>query len=506
VTSIHDLLDDPAVLKQLVVKARQEYDVERKRAAFFEREFQRLAQQIFGRRSERLVGESKAQIQLFDAGDGETTTAGADASESDAPLRRKRKGGGGGKGRGGRDELPAHLERIEVTSDDPGPTTCGNCGGALKVIGQDKTERLERIPAQFKVLVCVRNKYVCPCCPSEGVVTQPAPPFALERSKYADGFLAQVLTDKFADNIPLQRQVKRFGREGVDVPVSALSRIVGSTADLLKHVVAVIADELRAGPFLQGDATGMPILVGEGNAAHPGALWVYTDGEQAVFEATLSHERAHPARFLDGFEGVFLPDGASTFNAACEPDAVERAGCWAHARRKFFEARDGNPAAHEALVMIRDLFLVERDAWQVDAEQRQRMRDTRSRLIIGKLRTWVRDHLAEADPSSPFHKALSYTNNQWDRLVVFLNHPEVPIHNNTSERALRGPVTGRKNWLFAGSADGAESAATHFSIVTSCMMVGIDPFDYLRDVLHRLPDATPTVLRQLTPRAWAARA
>ena len=473
------LRDEILRLKATIRAQDEELLSEKERTALYKREYEKLARQAFGRRSERLDGQDPAQLSLLTA-IAEPDVEATQVKPTDAkPAKQSRRGGGGRK------RFPPHIQRIEVTSSDVGPTQCDCCGGELVDIGEDRSERLERLPAQYKILVSIRKKRACQKCPSAGVVTQPAPPFGLQRSKYADGFVAQVLIDKYADNIPLRRQVTRFKREGLDVPIANLCRIVKGSADLFKHVVGVIADDLRSGSFLQGDGTGMPILDGPHNTPVSGALWVYTDGDQAVFEASKTHEGRHAAAFLKGFEGVFLPDGASTYNEATRSEAIARAGCWAHARRKFFDARMHHTEAFTALRMIRDLFLMEREVWQLDAEGRHRMRQE-------KAVPWLTDFRA-------------FVVNQWDRLGVFVDHPDVPIHNNESERALRGPVTGRKNWLFAGSEGGADSAAVHFTIMHCCMLAGVDPFAYLRDVLHRLPDATPTALRQLTPKAWAAR-
>ena len=151
------------------------------------------------------------------------------------------------------------------------------------------------------------------------------------------------------------------------------------------------------------------------------------------------------------------------------------------------------------------MFLLERQGWATDAEGRQRIRTEQAQPWLTDFKRWIHSELMKAEPRSALYNALQYALRQWPHLTTFVDHPDVPIHNNTSERALRGPVTGRKNWLFAGSEAGANTAAVHFSIMQSCMMVGIDPFAYLRDVLHRLPDATPSVIRQLTPKAWAER-
>ena len=416
-------------------------------------------------------------------------------------TRRKKKRGGG------RRALPDHLERIEVSSKETGPTECGGCGATMKVIGADRSERLDYIPAKVRVLVTVREKRACACCPERGIVTQPAPRWALDKALCGDSLLAKVLTDKFADHIPLNRQAKRFEREaGVDLAVSTLCGWVRSSADLLSHVVDAMANELRSGRFIQSDATGLPILHGTKNKPTRGHFWSYTDGTQVVMKATLNGKQSHPADFLEGFEGTLLTDGAGAYNAAASAESVVRAGCWAHARRKFFEARQQDPVrAGRALAAIRDVFLVERTVQDLSPEDRSRVRRERLGQKLKRLRSELQQWSTTTRPSSPMGKAITYALNQWDTLVVFLSDGTAPPHNNTSERLLRKPVIGRKNWLFAGSEGGAHAAAVHFSIVLSCELAGVDPLAYLRDVLGLLPDAKPSDVRALTPLRWAER-
>ena len=467
-----------------------------------------LIRRLFGRKTERIAVN---QIQLF----GENGAAAAEQAlrdetpEADAPSststkprpRRKKKRGGG------RRALPDHLERIEVSSKETGPTECGGCGAALKVIGTDRSERLDYLPAKVRVLVTVREKRACACCPDRGVVTQPAPAWALDKALCGDSLLAKVLTDKFADHIPLNRQAKRFEREaGVHLAVSTMCGWVRRSADLLAHVVDAIADELKSGRFIQSDATGLPILHGAKNKPTRGHFWSYTDGTQVVMKATLNGKQSHPADFLDGFEGTLLTDGASAYNAAAGAESVVRAGCWAHARRKFFEARQQDPVrAGRALATIRDVFLVERTVQGLSPEDRARVRRERLEDKLKRLRVELLQWSTTTRPSSPMGKAITYALNQWDTLVVFLSDGTAPPHNNTSERLLRKPVIGRKNWLFAGSEGGAHAAAVHFSIVLSCELAGVDPLAYLRDVLGLLPDAKPSEVRALTPLRWAER-
>jgi transposase len=462
-------------------------------------ELANLKHRMFGRRRERV---SDDQVQLFKESDDPAAAVEAATRPATTPAKssRKKRGGGGRRG------FPSHLPRIPITNKNAGPTTCEGCGGDMKVIGEDRSERLDVVPAQVRVLVVVRQKRACPCCPERGVVTQPAPPFALDKAAVGDSLLARVITDKYADHIPLNRQAKRFLRDdGVDIAVSTMCGWLRRTAGLLKHVVAVMRDELLEGHFLQSDATGLPILHGAKNQPLRGHLWSYTDGLQVVFQASTDGRQDHPEAMLEGFQGTLLTDGAGAYNAAAAATGVTRAGCWAHARRKFFEARNEDPIrAGIALATIREIFVAERAARDLEPDDRARFRREYLAERLARFRTLLDTWSTTCRPKSAMGKAITYARGQWDTLVVFLTDGTAPPHNNTSERLLRGPVVGRKNWLFAGSTGGAHAAATFFSIVASCEMAGVDPFAYLRDVLSLLPDAKPAELRTLTPKAWAA--
>ena len=201
----------------------------REQTELYKREYEKLARQAFGRRSERLDGQDEAQLLLLTAVElADATPKAAQSSPAAKAAKRSRRGGGG------RNKLPPHIQRIEVTSSDDGPTACACCGGELAEIGEDRSERLERLPAQFKVLVVVRKKRACPKCPSEGVLTQPAPPFGLQRSKYADGFVAQVLVDNFGDELAARRAARHTGGLNARKFVKRLIRLLLSM--LLKRL------------------------------------------------------------------------------------------------------------------------------------------------------------------------------------------------------------------------------------------------------------------------------
>ena len=481
------------------------------------RQFEALKNRLFGRKNERFTMDAN-QLTLF-ASDGEPTTPTPEAGESpevsdestaeaakgaDLPERRKR-GQNVNHHKHGRGKLPETLPRRKIHCPHPEGTTCPRCQGALRVIGQDVTERLEWVPGHFEVLEITTDKAACPICPSAGVQTALGPSFALPRALCANGMLARVLTDKFADHIPLHRQARRFAREGIDLRVSTMCGWVMSAAKMLNHIVDAMLEEIRGGTWAQADDTGMPVQDGTDGKLRSARLWTYANGDHAVFRVTRTKQAGGPAEHLAGFKGRLLLDGGTEFNLIEGAVGVVRAGCWSHARRYFFEARKESPIrAGEALIFIRELFMIERTLTTADLDVRRQVRHEKCRPVLDRLKAWLDERILDVRPSSALGEAVRYARNQWGRLTVFLDHPELPIHNNAAEFQLRQPVVGRKNWLFAGSEGGSEAAATIFSLVGSCILQAVDPWLYLNDVLDRLPDWPMKRIIELSPVRWRA--
>ncbi len=452
-----------------------------------------LKRQLFGRKSERLPTPDNQGLLFAEEETGEEKENPGPADEPPARVATPH----------GRRKPPASLPRRVVGA--PAPERCPKCGGELRSIGDAVAHRWDWVPGHFEVLEVHRPKCVCPRCPDQGVLTAPEPiSFALPKGTAGNGLLARVLIDKFADNIPLNRQVARFEREGLDLDVSTLCGWVRGGAEFFRPLVEAMHAAMLTRPWLQADATGLPVLDGNAGEAKRGHLWAYSDTEHVVYDFTETKKAKEPAAFLAGFTGVLLVDGASDFNTAALGPGVVRAGCWSHARRYFYDARETSPVlADEALTKIGVLFEVEREIAGAPLEVRARFRRERSAPALDDIHRWLLDHVHKVRPRSPIGQAVQYTLNQWERLVVFVDHPEVPAHNNSSERNLRNPVIGRKNWLFAGSEGGARSAAVLFSIVGSCRLHGIDPWAYMAEVLGRLMDHPRNQLMELVPAAWA---
>lgn len=385
--------------------------------------------------------------------------------------------------------------------------TCPVCAMPLTLLGADSRKRVEYVPGRFIIQETVVETGICLEHPHGSIFTPEVPEVIIPGGVLGNELAVNIIVDKFADGIPLHRQARRFERKGVHIPTSTLSRNVIAAAALAGHIVNAMRDELIESPWLQGDATGFPVLVGDLGKAHSGQLWVYSNGASAVFQCSMTKHGDIPRDFLEGFRGVWLSDGASNYNEVEDLDGVERGGCWSHGRRYVFEARNDHLAAMEGLELIRDLFMSERVAMTLAIPERQAHRDAIAAPLVERIRVWVATWRADVDvqrrPKSAFAKAVNYLHRQWAALTLFLSKPMIEIHNNRSELLLRGPVTGRHAWLFAGSPNGAEASAIWFSLVASCMLQGVDPAVYLRAVLPGLSKKTPTQVRALTPAKWA---
>ena len=527
-TSPEDLPDDVDLLKAMLLQVLDSHDELTQQVAFLKR-------QLWGKKSEKLlspdqmalfkeatarlgmvVGEpsdehhehvTPEEIESAAAQDGSATTGKTARMPASRPKTRR-----GGK----RDKKRGKFMGGTVPDDIPVETThvclngaaCPVCGEKLTLLGADSRKRVEFRPGHFYVQETVVETGICLEHPRESLFTAGGPDFIVPGGILGNELVCKVIVDKHADGLPLHRQSARFARKGVHLPDATLSRNLIRTAALAGHIVNAMRDELLASPWLQGDATGFPILIGDLGQAHPGQLWVYSNGESAVFQCSMTKHADIPRDFLDGYEGVWLADGASNYNAVAEQDGVERAGCWSHGRRYVFEARDEHVAAFEGLALIRDLFMSERVAMTLTLAERVVHRQGHAAPLVARIRKWVDRWRVHEDvvrrPKSAFARAVNYLHRQWAALELFLTHPEIEVHNNRSELLLRGPVIGRKAWLFAGSPAGADASAVWFSLVASCMLQGLDPMAYLRDVLPGLGSKTKSQIRELTPARWAA--
>ena len=464
-----------------------------------------LKRMLFGRRSEKLSDDPNQQ-QLFGAAPAEAPPPPPPPDDDDDPKPPRRR-----KGHKGRRPLPEHLPRqIHEIHPPADQRSCPDCGQAKVVFGQDVTEELEVIPARFFVNRYVRFKYACRHCQGQ-VSVGPLPPRPLDKGVPGPGFLAHVIASKYADHLPLYRQQQIYRRYGLELPRSTLCGWVAYVAAALSPIVAAMKPCVRASRKIHTDDTPITVLdpgvkpVG----SRRGYMWVYIgERDDVVFEYTNSRKRDGPESFLEGYRGYLQADAFAGYNRIYAGGDVLEVACWAHARRKFFEAQSScGPEARRVLELIGRLYAVERRAKRLEVEPERLLawRQRHSRRRLTQLRAELDRLSLVVLPRSALGAAIGYTLNNWKALTRYTEASFLAIDNNHSERQIKQLVIGRKNWMFAGSEDGAGSAAILFSLVVSCKLAGVDPFSYFRDVLLRIHTHPADRIAELIPREWKTR-
>ncbi len=417
------------------------------------------------------------------------------------------------KRRANRGALPAHLPRIEQVIDIT-EKACPCCRGPLHVMGEDRSERLDVIPAQFRVIVTRRPKYACRTC-EEVVVQVPAPPRLVEGGIPTEATVAHVLVSKYADHLPLYRQTQIYARHGVMLDRSTLADWVGKAAFLLRPVHERLFERLKASGKLFADETTAPVLDPGHGRTKTGQLFAYArddrpwggqDPPGVAYLYAPDRKAEQPMRHLAGFVGVLQVDGYVGYKVMAERNAVSLAFCWSHVRRRFYELAQGGPApiATETLQRIAKLYQIESDIRGRSAEERRAVRQERSRPIIEAFEPWLKEKLALVSQKSKLAEAIRYALSRWTGLARYLDDGRIEIDNNAVERSIRPIALSRKNALFAGSDGGAGHWATIASLVETAKLNGVDPQAYLADVIARIVEGHPqSQIDDLLPWAYA---
>jgi hypothetical protein len=338
------------------------------------------------------------------------------------------------------------------------------------------------------------------------VVEAPAPPQAIEKSLAAEGLLAHVVVSKYVDHLPLYRLEQIFAREQIDLSRTTLCDWVAGVATALTPIGEQLRREILTTDYLQTDDTSVTVL-DERGGSYKGRLWTYLDplGRQVVFDATPTHERDGPDRFLADFRGKLQADAYRGYDAVYASGRVLEIGCWAHARRRFVEAFMTDTTPARMIAFIQQLYDVERAAAELTPEARYARRQEQSVPLLAQIDAERTRLAAIVLPKSPVGDGLRYLTNQWAALQRFVEDGRLAIDNNRAENQLRIVALGRKNWLFAGSFEGARRAALLYSLVQSCKLVDVPPFIYLKDVLLRVATHPQRLIHHLTPKEWAVR-
>jgi transposase len=519
VTSILSLPDDPAILKQIITTRTRERDEANRRrdeaevkALRFEVELLRLKKMYYGPRADRLqtLGDV-AQLLLGFATDLESrpvNPADLPADDPDTEVKTVRRVRRGRRNLAAFDHLPV-TRKVHDLSEADMPCPC--CGKEREKIGEESSWQIEFIPAQFERIEHIRIKYACKHCeqnaenPQITLADKPVQP--IDKGMAGPGLLAYVVTSKFADYLPLYRLQNIFQRNGFEINRATQSVWCGDVADALRSLYDLMIQRVLQSHVIGTDDTVMPMLAPE--KARQARMWVYL-GDVAnpynIFQFTLSRSRDGPAKFLAGYRQTLLADAYGGYDGVVVGNDITRAGCWAHARRKFVDAEKAHPQiAAEAVGWIKRLYAVEERGKALDVAARLALRQQESTSFLSSLKdrllTW-RDQLL---PKHPMSEAVGYALNQWMELNVFTTDGAVAIDNNESEREMKRICLNRKNSLFVGNERGGQTAAILSSLTSTCRRHNIDPQRYLTQLLTNLPATPISQISQWLPDNWKRR-
>ena len=445
-----------------------------------------LTKQRFGASSEKL---SSSQFGLFDEAELLSDEPVVEESTQVPAHQRKKK----------RASIPDHLPVTDIIHDLPDDEKfCPHDQTALRHFGDVCSKQLDYVPAKMTVLNNIRRKYMCPCC-NNYLVTAKKPAQPIEKSIASPGLLAQVVTHKYCDALPLYRQSKGiFKRLGVELDPTTLANWVIKCGQLVQPLINLAYDQLRAEKLLFMDETVLQVLKEKDRSAtSQSRMWVMTNtGERRIilFHYSPTRETAVADYMLDDFNGALMTDGYVVYNKVSEIKLLSHLGCWAHARRYFKEASDAQPKGvsgkpEQALAYIQKLFLIEASMNTATDEEKYERRQSKSLPILATIKEWLDKSLRQVVNSAKLKKALTYLNNQWPKLIRYTENGAWPIDNNLAENCIRPFVVGRKNWLFAATADGAKASANLYSLAETAKANGIEPSAYFKAIFTLLPQA-----------------
>jgi transposase len=461
---------------------RDDLDVLTGEVGALKTELAQLRRAVFGKKSEKIPAV-REQLRV---GDGRNSPA--------ATARRRERAEA-------KAQLPEVLVHHRVPADQ---RTCPKCGSTqLRSLGEGKTTTvIEYIPSQLVQQVHVQETLSCRC--GEGIITAEGASKVVDKGHYGPGFIAHAVVAKCADSIPLYRLEKIYGRHGAPIHRSTLIGLFHAAAKLVDPIARHLLAKVAASPLVNADET--PIRVQAPGQCRRGYLWTFVSGKDIAYQFSASRSGDTPSKVLGASEGALVVDGYTGYNEVTQPGRRQRIGCWAHVRRKIFDARDtASEQADRGLALIAELYRVEHDAMAanvVRTEQHRVLRQLRSAVLIEQIAAWLVAMSLEHGPRSPFGKAVRYAGRQWVALTRFLEDPALPLDNNAAERALRVAALGRKNFLFVGSDEGGENLASLYTLIATCEANRINAFRYLRDVLIRVQTHPQSKIDDLLPQRW----
>lgn len=495
--STNSLQEECALLKKQVALLSEQVRFQQEQIEWFKR-------QIFGKRSEKIVPTNTHQLYLEGL---EPEVAPAVEKRPVAQHERAKTKRNGQDAIQLPEDLPVERQVIDIPEAQK---VCADTGEALVKIGEDITRKLACAPGRYFIKEIVRPKYARPSKEEAGIISAELPESILIRCQADDSFLADILVKKFADHLPLYRQSDCLRREGIKISRQMLCKWVNRVGIALKPLYnAMLAEVLKSGNVFM-DETPVDMLKPGTGKTHQAYMWVLVGGQQAnpahrVYNFRHDRSHQHAKELLKGYKGVLHSDKYGAYEAVAKTEEIIRCPCWAHIRRKFFEAESGDSLFREwVLKRIRHLFMYERVAWSRSEEERLRIREQKEAPIIDELIQAVQNKLVNGTilPKSKFKEALGYFMGLVPYLKNYTKHSFSRLDNNVAERAVRPIALGRKNWLFVGADVGGEAAAIILTLVQTCRALEINPREYLEDVMRRLNSYPAKQVHELLPANW----
>ena len=483
-----------------VIDAQKDQEIERLKQSYqtLLEQFRLAQHKRFGQSS-----ESSDQLGLFNEAEAEIEEEPVEEHPpaSDGPSK---------KSRPKRKPLPKDLPRERVVHDLD-DKTCSCCGHELHAIGEESREQLEFIPAQVKVIEHIRLKYACRHCEQQGtdtpVTTAPVPTSPIPKSIATPSLLAQIITSKYQYALPLYRQEVLFAQYGIDLNRKTMADWMIKSALLLEPIIQQLKAILLQQPVIQADETTLKVIHEDKATCY---MWVYCTGTDSpdrssdlpnivLYDYQNSRSGQCPVDYLADYRGYLQVDGYIGY----EQTQAKLAGCLAHARRKFVEAKQAQPKgktgkANWAIAQIQKLYRIESNIKGKTAEEKQAIRKAQAEPLLTQLKEWLDESALHVPPKSAIGKAIGYSLNQWPKLIRYLEDGRLPIDNNRAERAIKPFVIGRKNWLFSNTPKGAKASADLYSLIETAKANGLVPFDYLNYLLEELP-RKPEAIDHLLP-------
>jgi len=446
--------------------------------------------------SEKITAD---QLRLFDEAETDSTDEIIDTDVHDTITVSSHTR----KSKTGRKTLPENLPRLDVIHElNEAARICDYDGNPLTEMGEVISEQLDIIPAKIQVLRHIRKKYACRC--GQCIKTAPLPNQPIPKSIASPGLLAHIMVSKYQDALPLYRQEQILRRIGIDIPRATLANWMIQVGNGIQPVINLLRDRLLSDDIIHMDETTVQVLdEPDKKAQSKSYLWVQRGGSPdkpvVLFDYDPGRSQSVPTRLLEGFHGALQTDGYAGYNAVVNQNDLIHLGCWAHARRKFTEVikaqgksrNKKTGKAQHGLAFIQKLYKIEKHLRNtaLDDNERFTIRQQQAVPIIEQCRAWLDDSLPSVPPTSAVGKALTYLNNEWPKLIRYLENGRYRMDNNLAENAIRPFVIGRKNWLFSQSVKGVKASANLYSLIETAKANGLEPYTYLRYLFTELPKA-----------------